>query len=319
VVTRDEVVDCYRHILGREPENEEVVQDYMIRVKNANELREIFLNSAEFRTLAQERTSDELPPIVEPEAIKVQVQCTPKEFDDLLARLRRSWTSLGETEPMWSVLTEERFKKKELGSSLAGFYESGERDVCRYIAWIARNGGSYRNLTTCLEFGCGVGRMTRWIAGLVPRVIACDVSAAHLEVAEDYLRAEGIKNVELIHLWPLSQLENLPPIDSFLSIAVLQHNPPPLIAKFLDNLLHLLKPGGFGYFQVPTFQAGYSFDLKEYFNRPPSGCEIEMHILPQKHIFELAAANGCAVLEVYPDNYNMMKGGISDTFLVRKI
>src|SRR4029079_19075822 len=205
--------------------------------------REIFLNSEEFRTLAQQRASDELPANVEPDAIKVQVQCTLKEFDGLLTRIKRSGTSLGEPEPMWSVLTEERFKRKELASSHAGFYESGGRDVCRYIAWVTRNGGRYQNFKTCLEFGCGVGRMTKWIAGLVPRVIACDVSAAHLQVAEDYLNREGVKNVELVHLTSLSQLEKLPAIDSLLSIAVLQHNPPPLIARFLDVLLRHLKPG----------------------------------------------------------------------------
>ena len=48
-VTREMVRNCYLYILGREPENEEVLKKYMKAYKNFADMRKAFLNSEEFR------------------------------------------------------------------------------------------------------------------------------------------------------------------------------------------------------------------------------------------------------------------------------
>jgi SAM-dependent methyltransferase len=306
-------------ILGRDPENEAVVEDHMRRANDINELHQTMLSSPEFR--ARLRDYDlEHARVIEPSGpIKVQVKCNSHELENLLSCVQHAWTRMGKAEPMWSVLSEERFKSSEFPAHSTEFYESGRHDVDRYIAWLDRHGENRTRFDSCLEFGCGVGRMTAWIAGTVPHVIGCDISAVHLQLAEDYLRSEGIKNVELIHIDSFSKLEQLPAADTMCSIAVLQHNPPPAIAKIVDALLRRLNPEGVAYFQVPTYQLGYSFDLDEYLRSPRMDADqFEMHVLPQKHIFELAAANRCAVLEVQPDNYTRIANGISNTFLLKK-
>lgn len=47
--TREDVMNCYRYILGREPESEDVVSWYADNVKDADDLRIAFLRSEEFR------------------------------------------------------------------------------------------------------------------------------------------------------------------------------------------------------------------------------------------------------------------------------
>ena len=46
--------------------------------------------------------------------------------------------------------------------------------------------------------------------------------------------------------------------------------------------------------------------------------QMEMHVLPQRFIFEVAAECDCLVLEVQPDNYTGIADGVSNTFLLQK-
>jgi SAM-dependent methyltransferase len=85
-------------------------------------------------------------------------------------------------------------------------------------------------------------------------------------------------------------------------------------------LLRSLKSGGVAYFQLPTYAVGYHFDVASYFSSSPSpGASLEMHVLPQSTVFEIAEDEGCRVLEVQPDNCVGAAHWISNTFLVSKI
>ena len=48
-VTKEQVVNCYRYILGREPENVSAVEEKMQSFQNLEEMRKDFLESYEFR------------------------------------------------------------------------------------------------------------------------------------------------------------------------------------------------------------------------------------------------------------------------------
>ena len=74
---------------------------------------------------------------------------------------------------------------------------------------------------------------------------------------------------------------------------------------------------GTAYFQVPTYMPGYEFRLSEYAGEMSRLTDMEMHVLPQRAVFDLAARNGCRPLEVQPDQY-AGPGMVSNTFLFRK-
>lgn len=105
----------------------------------------------------------------------------------------------------------------------------------------------------------------------------------------------------------------------FFSMIVLQHNPPPLIAYILMQVLTNLAPGGLALFQVPTYQLGYSFRVEDYLNQPiGEEPEIEMHVLPQGEILKIVYATGCRLVEIREDGFTGDPEGVSNTFFVQK-
>ena len=102
---------------------------------------------------------------------------------------------------------------------------------------------------------------------------------------------------------------------------VLQHNPPPIIRLIVGEFLRALKPGGVAFFQVPTYRAGYRFSLEAYLRNEAARHEMmEMHVLPQRVIFDVARQEGGQVLEVIEDGMTGMRSKeVSNTFLIRKV
>lgn len=99
---------------------------------------------------------------------------------------------------------------------------------------------------------------------------------------------------------------------------VFQHNPPPLISKLIRNALHSLNSGGIAVFQVPTYQMGYRFETAEWL-RTDHALEMQMHCIPQRHIFEIVAEENCKLLEVREDNWTGAPDQfISNTFIIGK-
>jgi len=235
-----------------------------------------------------------------------------------------TWTNLGASDPYFSVSTFEEFRKDQLDSEgIERFFASSEHDIDRMHSWFRRHSRRVPLSGVIAEYGCGVGRSTPIFARQFSRVKAFDISAPHLRMCRDRLETLQVTNAELIHISDFRSLERLTSYDVFYSCIVLQHNPPPLIAAIVRQVLHGLNPGGFAFFQVPTYCRGYCFDLEEYVARVRDGAigtaAMEMHLLPQETIFQLITEGGCALLEVQPDYCVGSYGDwISNTFFVQK-
>jgi SAM-dependent methyltransferase len=321
MVSKEEIIAAYRLILGREPESEEAIWGHMNTPELA-QLRRNFLNSDEFQAtvVPKARPNTPLPfPIFIDRAgqIQVEVRTDGASLDQILRRVERCWTRLGQTDPHWSVLSTEQYRCENFAQHSEEFYASGQSDVNRLNAWLARNGLDVSKFTSCLELGCGTGRITAWLARQFSRVIACDVSPPHLELASALTKSQGMDNIEFVRVQTMEVLGALSSVDVVFSLIVLQHNPPPMIYNMLDLLLKRLNPGGIAFFQVPTYGLGYAFRVEEYL-RGPERSDFEMHLLPQRFIFDLAIANGCGVLEVEPDVCVGTLNWISNTFLLQK-
>jgi len=316
MVTREQVVAAYRLILGREPENEEVIQRQMAEHEDAASLGWTMLHSPEFRRMALR--SPWLLPMDECPRIEVQTTATPQQLRALFERVAGCWKAFGEKEPYWSVLTDDAFRLGSFDRHAREYLDSGESEVARLLAWLTRNGIDPDSLDGCTEYGCGTGRVTRWLAARFKRVLACDISAPHLELARGHLEQAGCRNVELRHIRALESLERTPPADLLYSVIVLQHNPPPLAAFILRRLLASLRAGGAAFFQIPTYARGYRFELARYLRSKPRTDSVEMHVLPQQEVFAIIAETGCQAIEVLPDASVGDPDWISNTFLVCK-
>ncbi len=233
--------------------------------------------------------------------------------------VERTWTQLGGEEPYFSVLTDPRFKAESLSgpADIEAFYATGQGDVERVESWLARNGLAMKAGGVCAEYGCGVGRCTEWLARRFAGVVAMDISANHLAMAERRAKQQGVGNAQYERVRSRADLAKLRGADFFYSMIVLQHSPPPIIFQVLDAAFAGLNKGGIAFFQVPTRGAeGYSFRLKDYLGGL-SNEWMEMHALDQGAVFALAHRHGLRPLEASPD-YCTGGVGVSTTFLLQK-
>jgi SAM-dependent methyltransferase len=311
------IVWAYRLFLNREPESEATVEKLSRELPTWDAVRRAFTTSEEYRTRvvcnARPSLNGGEPPM------RIEEVVDPAEVARLHAHIAKTWTRFGDTEPHFSVLTDERFKAANIDATRETFNASGKDAVDRLDAALARAGADPGRHATCLELGCGVGRITAWLAMRFDRVIGTDISASHLAIARTHLDAQDANNVELHRLVSVGMIDELPRFDVFFSVIVLQHNPPPVIAAILDRVFARLNPGGVAYFQVPTYRAGYSFALAAYLRDDVGKDEMEMHVLPQRAILRMAAVHGLELLEVIEDPWTGMRPGeVSNTFLFRK-
>ena len=308
---------AYRILLDREPENDAVVLEKANRFTCVRDLRHEFLHSEEFRYSDPQAylpalTGNEPP--MQIEAVRSDAQ-----LQQLFQHIQTTWQSLGETEPYWSVLSADQFTRAHIEATKEAFYHSGQYAVNLLFNTLRRHNIEPASFTSCLEYGCGLGRVTRWLAERFEHVVGYDISQSHLQYAQEYLNEQGLHNVAVHHLQYVHDLHTLPQTDVVYSIIVLQHNPPPIIAIILNALLRSLKPGGVAFIQVPTYQLGYSFSLQAYLSTAATQQNLEMHVLPQREVFEIVRQAGANVLEVLEDNWTGFGyNSISNTFLIQK-
>jgi len=313
-ITPEVVRWAYRLFLDREPENENVVEQKARNCHDTQELRKALMNSEEFKlgnTIFTTLSGHEPP-------LSIEYATTGDALQRLFSHIQRSWTSLGKDDPYYSVLTRDHFSKQSMKDRrIADFYESGKDELDRFFKTLERNGIEPRGFSTCLDFGCGAGRISRWLSEKFEEIHAYDISAHYLEMAEKYLSALGLSNVRFHHLRTVGDILDFPKVDLIYSVIVLQHNPPPIIQWTIERFMKALNPGGVAFFQVPTYKQGYRFSLREYLESEPVGGEMEMHVLPQNAVFETVFKEKGMPLEVVEDLCTSW--GLSNTFLVQKM
>lgn len=223
------------------------------------------------------------------------------QLDQIFAHVGRTWKHLGATEPHWSVMGWDEYKPDKINETIVKFYAGGETDLHALRFMFARCGHDVANVASCLEYGCGVGRVTSWLSGVFERVHAVDVSAAHMGLAQQYLQSKAVANVDWHLLKSINEVSDLPTVDFVYSLMVLQHNPPPVIVYLLAQLSARVRPGGYLLVQIPSYIPNYEFKIDRYLAQPPSEQEMEMHILPQHIVLPLLRSCGLEVLSVVQD------------------
>lgn len=236
----------------------------------------------------------------------------------LLAHVEKCWRTLGEAEPYWSVVTDDRFKTDRIADYKEFFFSAGDNDVRLFQQAAARCKVALPTSGTCLDLGCGVGRITRLLATRFHKVIGVDISSSHLRLAQAAVNEAGLTNVEFRLANGASSFSALPVFDCFYSMIVLQHNPPPIIEWLLGMILDKLTPGGIGFFQLPTELPGYAFDLATYLKAAPGNGDMVMHALAESRVLEILDRSRCGLLDVRNLGHIGREHGVHKTFLVRK-
>lgn len=298
-MTREDVFAAYRLFLGREPKNESAIQHFL-GAPNLEALRTVFLTSAEFRNKIGKYGPVTGLPITAP-PLDVEVSASPAILARMVAKMAEYWERIGRQAPHWSVLVGDRFSPQNIEANLEAFFASALLDEQIIRACLARAGFKPSDFKTCVEFGCGVGRLTIRLAALFQSVKAIDISAPHLELAENYCKKLNLSKVEFAQ----AGAEDLMPacgFDFWFSRLVLQHNPPPISLAVLRRAFQALSVGGIAMFQVPVYALGYRFRSETYLEASP-GKDMEMHFLPQQSILDAAELSGLRLLDLREDTW----------------
>jgi SAM-dependent methyltransferase len=166
------------------------------------------------------------------------------------------WEELARREPYFAVLTNEGSAGVPAsGEATAKFFETGEDDIAALLAAMTSVLGHDLRVTSALDFGCGVGRLTLPLARRALRVVACDVAPTMLVHARENAESAGVRNVTFISN---EDLAGLAPgeFDFICSLLVFQYIPAVVGYEILRTLMELLAPGGVAAIQVPFRPAG---------------------------------------------------------------
>ena len=156
----------------------------------------------------------------------------------------RDWDDLALVDPFWAVLAAD--DKRGGGWEPTEFFATGEADIEEMLATAAQLGRPTRH-ERALDFGCGVGRLTRALARRFDEAVGIDVSERMLEHARRL-------NADTPNVTFASSDEPPPePFDLVVANLVLQHLPSKALARvYIGQLIKATRPDGLLVFQLPT-------------------------------------------------------------------
>jgi ubiquinone/menaquinone biosynthesis C-methylase UbiE len=184
-------------------------------------------------------------------------------------RFSPTWEALGRANAFGAVLTH---ANGQLGSwNSVDFFETGRADAARFAADAIALVPSAPH-TRALDFGCGVGRVTRALTEHFDEVVGVDAAASMIDRARALNRDHPCTFV----------LNQAPDLRGFASASftaiysrlVLQHIPPALVRRYIPELVRVLAPGGALMFQLPEM---IGVDTREGIGRLPLLGALKRH------------------------------------------
>ena len=132
---------CYQHLLGRRPENNNVVLEKACRLQSLNQTLNEFTQSVEFQDQLPRFNLTNFNPIFELDNLihRVPITQQPNRLDQHFNRVNNQWNSLGKADAFWSVITDVKFLRAHLPSNYELFWKTGEIDCQRIISKLSKN------------------------------------------------------------------------------------------------------------------------------------------------------------------------------------
>jgi ubiquinone/menaquinone biosynthesis C-methylase UbiE len=159
------------------------------------------------------------------------------------AATQREWEDLAELDPLWAILTNDQ---KQFGRwNVEEFFASGQREIDALMQLCGFEKG--RN-GRALDFGCGVGRLSRALRPYFEEVYGVDISEGMIRLAQSH--TPSCKFL-------LNQRDDLGIFkgdffDFVCSNIVLQHqHTSTLVKAYIQEFVRITKPGGMIAFQMP--------------------------------------------------------------------
>jgi SAM-dependent methyltransferase len=210
---------------------------------------------------------------------------------------------------MWAVLTRpEEWSEDE-------FFSTGEDEIAGVMRY-AEALGLPRRRQKALDFGCGLGRLTRALAGRFDEVVGVDVSESMVEGAGRLNQA--VPGCAFRHN-PVPDLAAFGSgtFDLVYSNITLQHMSPALAKGYIREFIRVVSADGLVLFQLPTGlaqQAGIPTSTRHFprvrrlKNVPAAairlarqvvkGRPMEMNCIPEPEVLEVLRSAGARLLDL---------------------
>jgi 2-polyprenyl-3-methyl-5-hydroxy-6-metoxy-1,4-benzoquinol methylase len=181
-----------------------------------------------------------------------------------MARLRRlgwAWDRLGRDNALGAILTKDG---QVTQWTLDDFLASGRADAAKFMASLQRIAPAAPR-RRALDFGCGVGRLTRALADHFQAIVGMDVAPSMVEQARS-LHADCSRCTFTLNR--STRLDGVQDgaFDVVYCRLVLQHIRPVLVRQYIPELIRVVAPGGVLMFQLPEVIA---VDPLEAFEKAP--------------------------------------------------
>jgi SAM-dependent methyltransferase len=166
-------------------------------------------------------------------------------------RHRAAWEDWGRIDPFWAILTEADARHGRW--DVDRFFATGVEQVAAMLAHTKRYGRPARR-GAALDFGCGLGRLTRALAPHFERTYELDVASTMIERAQRLDTGFGRSGAVFVR----HDRENLSryasgSVDFLSCLLVLQHLPSrDAIEAYLREFVRVLSPGGVAVVQLPV-------------------------------------------------------------------
>lgn len=246
--------------------------------------------------------------------------------DKPMQQYAQEWQENAQVDPLWVILTDSDKKQKKWDEN--DFFETGKEEIRRFFDYLCQQRIELANTGRFLDFGCGVGRLSRALIERFDSGVGIDISPHMIELANNY-NAQDQKKIEFL-VNQKADLSLIPSdsVDFIYSHIVLQHMQPNLQLLFITEFLRVLRPSGIAAFQVvigqlPSFKSRVKnmlpADLKEMLlkllGRNESGVVFEMNLLPEFEIMTISKQSRCSILAApYTNSTDKAHGGKLEFF-----
>ncbi len=161
--------------------------------------------------------------------------------------MRTSWEHFGATDPMWAILTQPETRDGRWDAD--AFFATGRADCAELLARATRLHPSLGR-GNALDFGCGLGRLTRPLADEFEHAVGIDIAVSMIERANAHNHAPS--RCSFLQCCDTRLPVASQHFDFVVSKLTLQHIPPRLGLAYLGDLARTVAPGGLLLVQIPT-------------------------------------------------------------------